>query len=75
MARALCCVLGLQACSPQPCSQAPGSEAKQQMDSKLARTVRLATEQLVPALNEHVRLRALASSPCKPGRTVSAAAQ
>ena len=45
------------------------------MDSKLARTVRLATEQLVPALNEHVRLHALASNPDKPCRMASAGAQ
>lgn len=76
MARApVLCTWPASACSPQPCLQAPGSEAQQQVDSKLARTVRLATEQLVPALNEHVRLRALASSPCKPCRMVSAGAQ
>ena len=47
----------------QSCPQAPGSGARQEVDSKPARTVRLATEQLVPALNEHVRLRALSDSP------------
>ena len=36
-------------------AQAPGCEAWQDAESKSERTVRLTTDQLVPALNEHVR--------------------
>ncbi|KAK9834030.1 hypothetical protein WJX81_004746 [Elliptochloris bilobata] len=52
--------------------QAPGSDARQEVETKLARTVRLATDQLVPALNEHLDERRKGNEHFRAGRWAAA---